>query len=84
MELAWWVEGLISKTRPHNITDFLKSIEKSESKGDFKLGLEARSEKNPFKCSVNQVHVTLRNHGNSLASTKATNSGLVHNVCVGV
>ena len=59
MELARWVEGLISKTRPHSITDFLKSIEKSESKGDFKLGLEARSEKNIYKCdiNINQVHV---------------------------
>ena len=35
---------LIDGTRPHNLTDFLKKIELSENKKDFKVGIEARLE----------------------------------------
>ena len=33
---------LLSVPRPHSLADFFKSIEESNSKGDFIVGLEAR------------------------------------------
>ena len=48
---------LIHNTQPHNLTDFLKKIEESESKRDFKVGLEARSEQS--QVCHNQITVSL-------------------------